>query len=95
MPSALQLDALTRIIGTRRIVDQLTLDIPAGTLLSLVGASGSGKTTTLRMTAGYDTPDSGRVLLDGQDITALPPQRRDFGMVCHEFWSARLSASHC
>jgi ABC-type Fe3+/spermidine/putrescine transport system ATPase subunit len=85
MPSALKLDALTRTIGPRDIVHQLTLEIAPGSLLALVGASGSGKTTTLRMTAGYDTPDSGRVLLDGQDITALPPQRRDFGMVFQHY----------
>src|SRR5215831_15448092 len=85
MPSALKLDALSRLIGTKRIVNSLTLDIPPGSLLALIGASGSGKTTTLRMTAGYDAPDSGRVLLDGQDITALPPQRRDFGMVFQHY----------
>lgn len=85
MPSALSLDGLTRRIGEKPIVDALTLEIPAGSLLALVGASGSGKTTTLRMTAGYDVPDAGRVLLDGQDITALPPQRRDFGMVFQHY----------
>jgi ABC-type Fe3+/spermidine/putrescine transport system ATPase subunit len=85
MPSSLALDSLTRRFADRAVVDSLSLDIPAGTLLALVGASGSGKTTTLRMVAGYDTPDAGTVLLDGKDITALPPQRRDFGMVFQHY----------
>jgi len=85
MPSALTLDSLTRTIAGRRIVKGLSLEVSPGSLLALVGASGSGKTTTLRMTAGYDAPDSGRVLLDGADITATPPQRRDFGMVFQHY----------
>ena len=85
MPSALALDSLTRRFAQGAVVDSLSLDIPAGTLLALIGASGSGKTTTLRMVAGYDTPDAGKVLLDGKDITPLPPQARDFGMVFQHY----------
>ena len=77
----LTLERITRRFGEHTAVDDVSLDVPAGELLALIGASGSGKTTTLRITAGYETPDSGRVLLDGRDITALPPQGRDFGMV--------------
>jgi ABC-type Fe3+/spermidine/putrescine transport system ATPase subunit len=71
-------------------VDDLSLTIAPGELLALVGASGSGKTTTLRIAAGYETPDSGRVLLaegDGapRDITREPPQRRGFGMVFQHY----------
>ena len=85
MPSALSLSHLTRRFTGANGVRDLSLDVPAGTLLALVGASGSGKTTTLRMVAGYETPDAGQVLLDGADITALPPQRRDFGMVFQHY----------
>jgi ABC-type Fe3+/spermidine/putrescine transport system ATPase subunit len=85
MPSSLTLDSLTRRFGDRAVVESLSLEISAGTLLALVGASGSGKTTTLRMVAGYEVPDSGRVLLDGKDISQLPPQSRDFGMVFQHY----------
>ena len=66
-------------------VDELTLDVQQGELLALVGASGSGKTTTLRIIAGHELPDAGRVLLDGRDITALPPRQRGFGMVFQHY----------
>jgi ABC-type Fe3+/spermidine/putrescine transport system ATPase subunit len=82
---ALTLERVTRRFGEHTAVDSVSLDVPAGQLLALIGASGSGKTTTLRIAAGYETPDSGRVLLDGRDITALPPQRRDFGMVFQHY----------
>jgi ABC-type Fe3+/spermidine/putrescine transport system ATPase subunit len=83
--SALRLESLTRRFGDRAAVDALSLEISAGQLLALVGASGSGKTTTLRMVAGYELPDAGRVLFDGRDITREPPQRRDFGMVFQHY----------
>ncbi|MFN2397452.1 MAG: ABC transporter ATP-binding protein [Gemmatimonadaceae bacterium] len=66
-------------------VDNLSLDVASGELLALIGASGSGKTTTLRIVAGYETPDLGRVILDGRDITAVPAHRRDFGMVFQHY----------
>ncbi|MFL5577024.1 MAG: ABC transporter ATP-binding protein [Gemmatimonadaceae bacterium] len=69
----------------RPAVDDLSLELRAGELLALVGASGSGKTTTLRMAAGYETPDAGAVLLDGRDITRVPPERRGFGMVFQHY----------
>ena len=86
MSSHLVLDHLTRrFTAARAAVDAVSLDVATGELLALVGASGSGKTTTLRMVAGYERPDGGRILLDGRDITALPPQRRDFGMVFQHY----------
>lgn len=81
----LSLRGITRRFGTYAAVDDLSLDIEPGELMALVGASGSGKTTTLRMVAGYETPNGGRIFLDGRDITALPPQRRDFGMVFQHY----------
>lgn len=82
---ALALRGVTRRFGEHAAVDNVSLDIPAGELLALIGASGSGKTTTLRMTAGYEIPDAGQVLLDGRDITAFPPQKRGFGMVFQHY----------
>ncbi len=85
VPSTLVIDGLTRRFGTRTVVNGLSLEVRAGQLLALIGASGSGKTTTLRMVAGYERPDSGRVLLDGTDITTAAPQSRDFGMVFQHY----------
>ena len=81
----LSLDGLTRRFGARAAVEGLSLEVARGELLALVGASGSGKTTTLRMIAGYERPDAGRVRLDGVDITAEPPQKRNFGMVFQHY----------
>ncbi len=82
---SLALDRVTRRFGDHVAVDEVSFEVPSGELLALVGASGSGKTTTLRIAAGYESPDSGRVLLDGRDITSLPPQRRGFGMVFQHY----------
>jgi ABC-type Fe3+/spermidine/putrescine transport system ATPase subunit len=88
----LKLERVTRRFrgADRPAVDDVSLEVRAGELLALVGASGSGKTTTLRIAAGYEQPDSGRVLLSddrgGQrDITRLPPQARAFGMVFQHY----------
>ena len=81
----LALSGLTRRFGGRAAVDGVSLEIAKGELLALIGASGSGKTTTLRMVAGYELPDAGAVLLDGRDITRTPPQARDFGMVFQHY----------
>jgi ABC-type Fe3+/spermidine/putrescine transport system ATPase subunit len=92
MPAALLLDRVTRTYpgAARPAVDALSLEVRPGELLALVGASGSGKSTTLRAVAGYEYPDAGRVVLraaDGgeRDITRLPPERRGFGMVFQHY----------
>jgi ABC-type Fe3+/spermidine/putrescine transport system ATPase subunit len=82
---ALALKGITRRFGGHTAVDNVSLEIAAGELLALIGASGSGKTTTLRIVAGYEVPDSGTVTLDGRDITDLPPQNRGFGMVFQHY----------
>jgi iron(III) transport system ATP-binding protein len=82
---ALALKGITRRFGEHTAVDNVSLEIAAGELLALIGASGSGKTTTLRIVAGYEIPDSGTVTLDGRDITDLPPQKRGFGMVFQHY----------
>ncbi|HXT47110.1 MAG TPA: ABC transporter ATP-binding protein [Gemmatimonadaceae bacterium] len=87
MPGAsrLSLDALTRRFRDKLAVDALSLEIASGELVALMGASGSGKTTTLRMVAGYEPPDSGRVWLEGTDITNRAPRVRGFGMVFQHY----------
>ena len=84
-PASLTLDRISRTFAGQLAVDALSLEIRAGELLALVGASGSGKTTTLRMVAGYEAPDSGTIRLDGRDITSLPPEKRGFGMVFQHY----------
>src|SRR4051812_50091140 len=54
-------------------------------MLALLGPSGSGKTTTLRLLAGFEVPDSGRVLVDGEDVTGVEPVARRFGMVFQHY----------
>jgi putative spermidine/putrescine transport system ATP-binding protein len=81
----LSLDKLTRRFRDKLAVDSLSLEIASGELVALMGASGSGKTTTLRMVAGYEPPDSGKVWLEGKDITTRAPRVRGFGMVFQHY----------
>ena len=82
---ALSLNGVTRRFGDFTAVDDVSVEVGPGELLAIVGASGSGKTTTLRIAAGYESPDSGTVTLGGMDITRLPPERRGFGMVFQHY----------
>jgi putative spermidine/putrescine transport system ATP-binding protein len=78
---ALALQGLSKRYGSFTAVDDVSLRIERGQFLTLLGPSGSGKTTILMCIAGFVAPTAGAVLLDGRDITALPPEKRDFGMV--------------
>jgi spermidine/putrescine ABC transporter ATP-binding subunit len=66
-------------------LEALDLEIQEGELLTLLGPSGCGKTTTLRLIAGFLDPTAGRILIDGDDVTNLPPQRRSIGMVFQDY----------
>lgn len=74
--------------GTRA-VDSFSLDVADGELVCLLGPSGSGKSTLLRMVGGFEQPTSGRISIDGEDVTRLPPERRPTGMVfqSHALWT--------
>jgi ABC-type Fe3+/spermidine/putrescine transport system ATPase subunit len=68
-------------MARRRALDEVSLTVARGEFLTLLGPSGSGKTTMLMAIAGFVAPTAGRILLDGQPIQHLPPERRNFGMV--------------
>lgn len=72
----LELSHLKKQFDGKEVVSDLSLSLEKGKLLCILGFSGCGKTTTLNMIGGFLTPDSGSILVDGQDITHLPPERR-------------------
>jgi len=77
----LRLEDLRRSYGDLYALDGLSLTLAPGELVALLGPSGCGKTTALRIVAGLDEADSGRVVVDGRDISAVPANKRDMGMV--------------
>jgi spermidine/putrescine transport system ATP-binding protein len=85
MASFLEFEGVSKSFGSLRAVDGVSLEIRKGEFFSLLGPSGCGKTTLLRMLAGFETPDRGRVRLDGQDITALPPNRRKVNTIFQSY----------
>ncbi|MFD8378268.1 ABC transporter ATP-binding protein [Streptomyces sp. NPDC059679] len=80
-----RLTGISKTYGSFTAVHPLDLDIPAGSFFALLGASGCGKTTTLRMIAGLEDPTTGTVLLAGQDVTALPPYKRPVNTVFQSY----------
>ena len=76
---------LTKRWGDFTALDDVSVDIASGSLTALLGPSGSGKSTLLRVIAGLEQPDGGRVVLDGEDVTRVPPQRRGIGFVFQHY----------
>ncbi len=85
MHGTLRFENVTKRFGNFTAVDCVTLEVEHGKVFSLLGPSGCGKTTLLRMAAGFETPDEGRVLLDGRDITGLPPEQRPVNTVFQNY----------
>jgi spermidine/putrescine transport system ATP-binding protein len=85
LPPLLELRRLSKRFGTFAAVDDVSLEIGSGEFLTLLGASGSGKTTTLRMIAGFERPTAGEILMGGATITALPPFKRDINTVFQHY----------
>ncbi|TWT43735.1 Spermidine/putrescine import ATP-binding protein PotA [Phycisphaerae bacterium RAS1] len=78
-------DNVVKLFGRTRALDSVTLRIDRGELFFLLGPSGCGKTTLLRSIAGFYTPESGRIFFGDVDVTHVPPQRRDTGMVFQNY----------
>lgn len=86
----LVLEHVTKVFESREgrnvvAVNDVSLSIRKGELITLLGPSGCGKTTTLRLIAGFELPTRGRILLEGQDIAYLPPNKREMGMVFQSY----------
>src|SRR5688500_20133683 len=79
--SSIRLSSLTKTFGPVVAVNNLDLELQQGELVTFLGPSGCGKTTTLRMIAGFERADSGAIYLGGREVTDLPPEHRDTGMV--------------
>lgn len=83
--SEVRLDGITKRFDTELAVDGISLTVRDGEILGVVGPSGCGKTTLLRTIAGFETPTEGRVLFDGTDVTNVPPERRNVGLVFQSY----------
>jgi spermidine/putrescine transport system ATP-binding protein len=81
----LELQGLTKVFGDATVVDGIDLQLVEGEFFSILGPSGCGKTTTLRMIGGFESPTHGRILLDGQNIAGLPPNRRPVNTVFQSY----------
>ncbi|WP_114945647.1 ABC transporter ATP-binding protein [Microvirga calopogonii] len=85
MTQPLDINAVSAHYGTTKVLEDLSLSVQAGELVSLLGASGCGKTTTLRLIAGFLSPTSGSISLGGRDLTRLPTHKRDIGLVFQNY----------
>jgi len=85
MTAAIELQDACRAFGTVVALDHVSLNVAPGEFFALLGPSGSGKTTCLRLIAGFDRPDSGRILLDGEDVTDVPPYDRNLNTVFQDY----------
>src|SRR5258708_8591425 len=82
---AIEVHSISKSYGDFRALDDVSLMIEDGSLTALLGPSGSGKSTLLRAIAGLETPDSGRVVIEGRDLTLTPARHREVGFVFQHF----------
>src|SRR5580658_9690872 len=81
----LEISEVSKNFGAVAAVDQVSLSVDEGELFALLGPSGCGKTTLLRLIAGFERPDAGRILIDGSDVTQMPPYRRPVNMMFQSY----------
>ena len=81
----LEIDGVSKRFGATLVADDLSLTVRRGEFFTFLGPSGSGKSTILRMVAGLERPDRGRILIDGRDVAAVPPWHRNLGMVFQHY----------
>ena len=81
----IQIRNVTKRFGAMVAVDNVSLDIVAGEFFVMLGPSGCGKTTLLRMIAGFEVPTEGQILIDGQDMAGVPPNKRPVNMVFQSY----------
>ena len=84
-PVYLRIDHVTKRFGETVVVNDVSLGIERGEIFALLGSSGCGKSTLLRVLSGFETPTSGRVWLDGKDVTDLPPYERPMNMMFQSY----------
>jgi ABC-type sugar transport system ATPase subunit len=82
---SLEIQGLTKRFGKNVVLENLNLSVGEGEFFVLLGPSGGGKSTILKLICGIETPDTGRILLNGRDITSLPPRERNLGMVFQDY----------
>ncbi len=85
MTAYLSIESLCVGYGSTRVLDDVSLGIGKGELVALLGSSGCGKTTLLRAIAGFVEPESGSIRVDGQDLLALPPEKRGAAMMFQSY----------
>jgi spermidine/putrescine ABC transporter ATP-binding subunit len=83
--SSIHVKRVTKSFGSFRAVNEISFEIEEGEFVTLLGGSGSGKTTCLRIVAGFVKPDHGHIYIGGQDVTTVPPYRRNTGMVFQNY----------
>jgi iron(III) transport system ATP-binding protein len=81
----LSLTGITKRFGRFTALDDVSLEVPRGSLVTFLGPSGCGKTTLLRIIAGLETQDQGRIVQDGRDVSRLPAIKRDYGIVFQSY----------